>query len=101
MANSGKDAGHVRPDLLLLDLNLPRKDGRRVLAEFKSNPELSNIPVVIFTTSHANSDVVSSYELGANCYVRKPGTLADFVAAVRSVADFWLGHATLPQKETS
>lgn len=89
------------PDLLLLDLNLPRKDGRHVLAEIKRDPQLSRIPVVVFTTSRSLSDVLSSYELGANCYVRKPGTLPEFLATVRCVAEFWLGRAILPQKETS
>jgi len=89
------------PDLLLLDLNLPRKDGRHVLAEIKGNPQLSKIPVVVFTTSRAFSDVVASYELGANCYVRKPGTLPEFLATVRGVSDFWLRQAILPRKENS
>ena len=87
------------PDLMLLDLNLPRLDGRRVLAEMKADPKLANIPVVIFTTSQAKTDVSCSYELGANCYVRKPGTLAEFLAAVRCLADFWLGHVILMPKE--
>src|SRR5690242_18982513 len=75
LRRQGKHAQAVIPDLVLLDLNLPREDGRRVLAEVKGDSELSKIPVVIFTTSHADSDVRSSYELGANSYVRKPGTL--------------------------
>ena len=87
------------PDLIVLDLNLPGKDGRSVLAEVKSDPGLATIPVVIFTTSQASSDITRSYELGANCYLRKPGNLADFEAIVQSMADFWLGFASLPQKE--
>lgn len=87
------------PDLLILDLNLPRKDGRAVLKEIKSDPKLSKIPVVVFTTSQANSDVQRSYQLGANCYLRKPGNLNDYRAVVQSMADFWLGFASLPQKE--
>ena len=87
------------PDLLVLDLNLPRKDGRAVLKELKSDPTLSKIPVVVFTTSQAASDIAQSYELGANCYLRKPGNLADFTAVVQSMAEFWLGFASLPQKE--
>ena len=87
------------PDLLVLDLNLPRKDGREVLEELKSDPNLSKIPVVVFTTSQASSDVLRSYELGANCYLRKPGNLADFTAVVQSMAEFWLGFASLPHKE--
>lgn len=95
----GSYAGAPAPDLLVLDLNLPRKDGRAVLQEVKSDPKLSKIPVVVFTTSQANSDITRSYELGANCYLRKPGNLADFAAVVQSMADFWLGFASLPQKE--
>lgn len=87
------------PDLLVLDLNLPRKDGRAVLQELKSDPKLSKIPVIVFTTSQANSDITRSYELGANCYLRKPGNLADFSAVVQSMANFWLGFASLPQRE--
>ncbi len=86
------------PDLLVLDLNLPRKNGWEVLKELKSDPKLSKIPIVVFTTSEANSDVLGSYELGANCYLKKPGNLAEFVAAVQSMADFWLGFASLPQR---
>ena len=88
------------PDLVVLDLNLPRKDGREVLSEVKADPALAKIPVVIFTTSQANSDITRSYELGANCYLRKPGNLPAFVEVVQSLADFWLGFASLPQKET-
>lgn len=88
------------PDLVVLDLNLPRKSGGEVLAEVKADPQLAKIPVVIFTTSQASTDVVRSYELGANCYLRKPGNLPDFVAVVQSMANFWLGFASLPQKRT-
>jgi len=87
------------PDLIILDLNLPRKDGREVLAELKSDPALAKIPVVVFTTSRASSDVNRSYALGANCYLRKPGNLSEYVAVVQSMADFWLSFASLPQKE--
>ncbi len=99
LRRQGNYAEAPTPDLLVLDLNLPRKDGRRVLAELKSDPKLSKIPVVVFTTSEADSDVIRSYELGANCYLRKPGNLVDFVEAVQAMADFWLGCASLPQKE--
>jgi len=85
-----------KPDLIILDLNLPRKDGRQVLAEVKADAGLARIPVVIFTTSQASSDISRCYQLGANCYLPKPGNLADFVAAVQSMADFWLGFASLP-----
>jgi CheY-like chemotaxis protein len=84
---------------MVLDLNLPRKDGRAVLKELKSDPNLSKIPVIVFTTSQASSDIMRCYELGANCYLRKPGNLADFTAAVESMAEFWLEFATLPQRE--
>ena len=87
------------PRLIVLDLNLPRKDGRAVLSELKSDPELARIPVVIFTTSQASGDINRSYELGANCYLHKPGNLPDFVAAVTAMADFWLHFATLPSEE--
>jgi len=96
LQREGKFAEAPVPDLLVLDLNLPRKNGWAVLKELKSDPNLSKIPVVVFTTSQANSDVMGSYELGANCFVTKPGNLADFVAAVQSMADFWLGFARLP-----
>lgn len=87
------------PDLLVLDLNLPRKNGCNVLAELKSDPNLSKIPVVIFTTSDSDSDIVRSYELGANCYLQKPGNLVDFVEVVQAMGDFWLGCASFPRKE--
>lgn len=99
LRHRGKYAKAPVPDLVVLDLNLPRKDGRDVLAEVKSDPNLAKIPVVIFTTSQASTDVMRSYELGANCYLRKPGNLPDFVAVVQSMASFWLGFASLPQKE--
>lgn len=95
----GKYAEAPATDLVVLDLNLPRKDGREVLSDVKADPSLAKIPVVIFTTSQANSDITRTYELGANCYLRKPGNLSDFVAVVQSMADFWLGFASLPQKE--
>lgn len=93
----GKYAQSPTPDLLILDLNLPRKDGRAVLKEVKSDPLFWKIPIVVFTTSQASSDITTSYELGANCYLRKPGNLAEYRAVVQSMADFWLGFATLPQ----
>lgn len=99
LRHEGKYAESPAPDLVVLDLNLPRKDGRAVLAEVKSDPALAKTPVVIFTTSQASSDIVGSYELGANCYVRKPGNLPEFVAVVQSLANFWLHFASLPRKE--
>jgi two-component system, chemotaxis family, response regulator Rcp1 len=87
------------PDLVVLDLNLPRKDGCEVLADIKADPSLAKIPVVIFTTSQASTDVLRSYKLGANCYLRKPGTLPEFVAVVQSMAELWLRFASLPPRE--
>jgi chemotaxis family two-component system response regulator Rcp1 len=86
----------IRPDLVILDLNLPKKDGLSVLAAMKAAPDLRRIPVVIFSTSELRKDIVRSYEIGANCYVRKPGNLNDFFSAVKSIEDFWLGSAVLP-----
>ncbi len=86
----------MRPDLVILDLNLPRKDGRAVLAEVKADPELNELPVVVFTTSHSPHDIARCYELGANSYVSKPGNLGQFFSAVRSIDNFWFGFASLP-----
>src|SRR5437588_6959083 len=99
LRQQGKYVEAPVPDLIILDLNLPRKDGREVLSEVKADVNLADIPVVIFTTSQASSDITRSYQLGANCYLRKPGNLPEFVAVVQSMADFWLGFATLPHKE--
>lgn len=99
LRRQGKYAEAPTPDLVVLDLNLPCRDGREVLSDLKTDPAFARIPVVIFTTSQANSDITRSYELGANCYLRKPGNLPDFIAAVQSMAEFWLGFASLPQKE--
>jgi two-component system, chemotaxis family, response regulator Rcp1 len=99
LRREGKYAAATRPHLVLLDLNLPRKDGRSVLADMKSNPALRRIPVVIFSTSQAAKDIERSYELGANTYVSKPATLAEWVAAVKLLKDFWIGCACLPHEE--
>jgi CheY-like chemotaxis protein len=85
-----------RPDLVLLDLNLPRKDGREVLADMRKNPDLKTIPVVVLTTSEAEQDVVRTYELCANCYISKPVDLEKFITIVRSIEDFWLTIVRLP-----
>lgn len=85
-----------RPVLILLDLNLPRMDGRMVLAEIKRDPALRSIPVVVLTSSAAEQDVMAAYDLNANCYVTKPLNLDDFLAAVRAVRRFWLSTAALP-----
>ena len=92
----GKHADAVRPDLILLDLNLPRKDGREVLAEIKADPSLMRIPVVVLTTSSAEQDIFKSYKLHANCYITKPVDLDQFVQVVKSIDDFWLTVVRLP-----
>jgi len=89
-------AGVPRPDLILLDLNLPRKDGREVLAEIKSDDHLKRIPVVILTTSRAEEDVLKTYNLHANCYISKPIDLNQFMRVVKSIEDFWLSIVVLP-----
>lgn len=95
----GKYAGQPVPDLVLLDLSLPRKDGKAVLAEIKADPLLRKIPVVVFSTSQAPHDIALSYELGANGYVCKPGNLHDYLLAIQSITEFWFGYARLPRKE--
>lgn len=87
----------VRPDVILLDLNLPRKNGREVLAEIKADPELKRIPVVILTTSQAEQDIVDTYNLHANCYITKPVDLEQFITVVRSVEEFWFSIVKLPK----
>ena len=89
-----KDAG--RPDLVLLDLNLPRKDGREVLQQIKDDDELKTIPVVVLTTSSAEADILKSYKLHANCYITKPVDLEQFVQVVQAIDDFWLTVVRLP-----
>jgi CheY-like chemotaxis protein len=95
---SGVHAEKLRPDLVILDLNLPKKDGRVVLAEVKGDADLHTIPIVVFSTSRLTSDIARSYELGANCFVSKPGNLKDYLSAVQSIEKFWFGSATLPTK---
>ncbi len=90
-----------RPDLILLDLNLPKMDGREVLAHIKEDDNLKTIPTVILTTSDAESDIVKSYELQANCYLTKPVQLDAFEGLVKSINDFWLTKVKLPQQEQS
>jgi len=85
-----------RPDLILLDLNLPKKDGREVLAEIKADDELKRIPVVILTTSKAEEDIIRTYNFHANCYVTKPVELDQFIAVVKSIKHFWLSIVKLP-----
>lgn len=90
-----------RPDLILLDLNLPRKDGREVLAEVKADADLRVIPVVVLTTSSADADVACSYSLHANCYITKPVDLEQLVSVVRSIDDFWLTVVRLPSESSA
>ena len=92
-------ANTVRPDLVILDLNLPKKDGRAVLAEAKADTNLRTIPVVVFSTSRSLLDIKRSYDLGANCYVSKPGNLDDYFPAMQSIEEFWFGSASLPGGE--
>lgn len=93
----GEYADRPRPDLILLDLNLPRKDGREVLADLKHDPDLHTIPVIVLTTSAAERDVLRSYELSVNCYITKPIDLDEFITVVRSIEDFWLSIVHLPR----
>lgn len=95
----GKHASAVRPDIVLLDLNLPRKDGREVLAEIKEDDDLKLIPVLILTTSQAERDILDTYSLHANGYVSKPLDLDEFASVVESIKDFWFTTAKLPQED--
>jgi len=92
----GNYASAPRPDLILLDLNLPRKNGREVLAEIKADDELKSIPVIILTTSSAEEDILKSYNLHANCYVVKPVGFENFFKAVQSIRNFWFSVVALP-----
>ncbi len=98
LRRQGKFANATRPDLILLDLNLPRKDGREVLAEIKNDDDLKLIPVVVLTTSSAEQDILKSYKLHANCYITKSVDLEQFVSVVRSIDDFWLTVVRLPKE---
>lgn len=96
LRRQGKYAKAPRPDLILLDLNLPKKDGREVLAQIKADPHLKLIPVVILTTSAAERDILKTYELNANCYVTKPIDLEQFICVVKLIEAFWLAVVKLP-----
>jgi len=96
LCRDGEFADRPRPDIILLDLNLPKKDGREVLAEIKASEELRRIPVVILTTSSAEEDVVRTYDLHANCYITKPVDLDQFIKVVKSIEEFWLTIVKLP-----
>ena len=99
LRREGKYADAPRPDLILLDLNMPKKDGREVLAEIKTEEDLRRIPVVILTISKAEEDIIKSYDLHANCYITKPVDLEQFLKVVKAVEDFWLTIVKLPKSE--
>jgi chemotaxis family two-component system response regulator Rcp1 len=99
LRRQGKYANETIPDFVILDLSLPGKDGRAVLAEVKADPVLRKIPIAVFSTSEAPQDIMCSYDLGANCYVTKPGNLRDFISTVTSIGEFWFGLAHLPREE--
>lgn len=94
LGKKGRHANAAKPDLIILDLNLPRKDGREALAEIKTDPDLKRIPVVIFSTSNAEPDIVATYNLGANCYIVKPMELKEYFQTIRSAESFWLTTVT-------
>ena len=99
LRREGQYANAVRPDLIMLDLNLPKKDGREVLAEIKADQKLRVIPVVILTTSQAEQDILKSYNLHANCYIIKPVDLEQFIMVLKLIEDFWLTIVKLPPRE--
>jgi two-component system, chemotaxis family, response regulator Rcp1 len=101
LRNQGAYSGAPRPDMILLDLNMPRMDGRQVLAHIKADDDLKTIPTVILTTSDAETDIVNSYQLQANCYLSKPVHLEAFESLVKSINDFWLTRVKLPQQGQS
>ena len=96
LRRAGEYADAVRPDLVLLDLNLPKRDGRQVLEEVKADPDLRRIPIVVLTTSEAEEDVLRSYDLHANAYVTKPVDFDRFVEVIRQIDDFWISVVRLP-----
>lgn len=98
LRRKGKYAVAVRPDIILLDLNLPKKDGREVLAEIKADADLRSIPVVVLTTSDSDEDILKSYQLYANCYITKPVNMTQFTKVVKSIEDFWFTIVKLPPK---
>lgn len=100
LRNEGRYSEAPRPDLILLDLNLPKKDGREVLADIKSDESLRTIPVVVLTISQAEEDILKSYNLHANCYVTKPIDLDQFLKVVKSIENFWLSIVRLPNQRS-
>jgi len=99
LRREGMHAEAPRPDIVLLDLNLPRKDGRRVLVEIKEDEALRRIPIIVLTTSNAPSDVVKCYDLHANCYIVKPVDFDQFETVIRAIEEFWFGYVTLPKAD--
>ena len=98
LRQEGEDVDALRPDLILLDLNLPRKDGREVLAEIKADPKLKRIPVVVLTTSRNEDDIFQSYDLHVNCYITKSRNLSQLFQIVKGIEEFWLETVTLPSE---
>lgn len=96
LRQEGNYSNAPRPDLILLDLNLPRKDGREVLAEIKNDPDLKRIPVVVLTTSKAEEDIIKMYDNYANCYITKPVDLDEFISIIKSIENFWVNIVKLP-----
>jgi two-component system, chemotaxis family, response regulator Rcp1 len=101
LRKQGIYADAVQPELILLDLNLPKKDGREVLAEIKADPNLRRIPVVVLTTSSSEEDILKIYDLHANCYITKPVDLEQFMGVVKSIEDFWVSVVKLPSSEAA
>ncbi|HEY9637852.1 MAG TPA: response regulator [Coleofasciculaceae cyanobacterium] len=100
LRQDGEYAGSVRPDLILLDLNLPKKDGREVLAEIKADPSLKHIPIIVLSTSRNEEDISKSYDLHVNCYISKSRNLSQLFKIVQGIEEFWLETATLPPEST-
>src|SRR5690348_9064036 len=96
LLHSSENGGFDRPDLVLLDLNLPKKNGCEVLAEMKSDPALKQIPVLVMTSSKADDDITKAYSLNANCYITKPGNLDEYIEVIQAIEGFWFMTATLP-----
>ena len=101
LRKQGIYADAAQPELILLDLNLPKKDGREVLAEIKADPNLRRIPVVVLTTSSSEEDILKIYDLHANCYISKPVDLEQFMGVVKSIEDFWVSVVKLPSHEAA
>ncbi|MGR3177083.1 MAG: response regulator [Candidatus Anammoxibacter sp.] len=99
LRRTGKYTNAARPEIMLLDLNLPRKDGREVLEEIKNDVQLKGIPVIVLSTSNAEQDVIKAYQYHANCYITKPDNFNQFVKIIESTIDYWFNIVRLPQKE--